>query len=198
MPEETQVETAPSPTEETVVEETTEPSQEDLLQAELDRIEKKPKRSRIETLTYNRDRLDKELADERKKLGITDEEDRPLTVREFKALKTEEAFETALTLADSIENETERKLTKFHLENTIKPSGNPETDLKNARLIVNSVKNGQIVEETLRTTKPKAAGTAGGAPPKETQPTDLTTEEKTMMSAFKLTEAQVLAARPKE
>lgn len=182
-----------------IEEESSAPSQEkDPVQAELERVEKKPKRTRIETLEYNIERLKKEREAELKKAGITEDDDRPLTIREFKSLQQEQAQETAFKMADSIENESERKLVQYHLENTIKPSGNAETDLKNARLIVNAVKNGQIVEEQLRAVKPKAAGSAASAPPKEKQMTELTKEEKDLMVAFKLTEAQVLAARPKE
>lgn len=177
-----------------------EPSQEkDPIQEELDRLEdKKPKRTRLETLAYNRDRLDKELAEERKKLGITDEDDRPLTRGDLKVIQQESAQETAFKLADEITDDAEKKLVKYHLENTIKPSGDASTDLRNARLIVNSVKNGQIAEEAVRSVKARTSGSSSGAPAKEKQVNELTTDEKKMMSGFGLTEEQVIAARPKE
>lgn len=176
-----------------------EPSQEkDPIKEELERLDKKPKRSKLEQLEYTQRRVNDQIADERRKNGIEEDDNRPLTVAEFKALQAQQAQETAVKLSDSIEDDSERKLVQYHLENTIKPSGDAATDLRNARLIVNSVKNNMIVEETLRGMKPKAAGSAASAPPKEKQATDLTADEKAIMLAFKLSEAEVLAARPKE
>lgn len=195
MDDEVQVDTTTSPTEEI------EPSQEkDPIQEELDKVEEKqkPKRTRLETLAYNRDRLEKEIAEERKKSGITEDDDRPMTVREFKSIQQQTAQDTALTLADEIESDAERKLVKHHLENTIRPSGDPQTDLRNARLIVNSVKNGQIAEETVRAQKARTAATGTGAPPKEKQVNELTKDEHELMRGFGLTEAEVIAARSKE
>lgn len=176
-----------------------EPSQEkDPVQKELERVEAKPKRTKLEQLEFTKKRVEDQLAEERRKAGIVEDDDRPLTVREFKALQQDTATETAIKLSDSIENEAERKLVQYHLENTIKPSGDAQTDLRNARLLVNAVKNGQIVEETLRTVKPKTTGSGTGAPPKEKQTTELTKEERIYATAFKLTDEQVIAARPRE
>lgn len=193
MDPEEKVETPVSPTE-------TEPSQEkDPVQEELDRVEAQPKKSKLEKLEYTKKRIDQQLAEEKAKSGIVeDDDDRPLTVREFKSLQREEAQSTAISLAGEIENEAERKLTQYHLENTIKPSGDAQTDLKNARLLVNAVKNGQVAEEAVRATKARTTGSGAGAPPKEKQTNELTKEERDYMVAFKLTEAQVVAARPKE
>lgn len=190
MEEETKVEVEVVPT-------ATEPSEKEKVEAELEKVEAS-KRTKLEKLEYTKSRVDAQIAEEKAKAGETPDDDRPLTVREFKAMQQQTAQETALSLADSIENEAERKLVKHHLENTIKPSGDPQTDLKNARLIVNSVKNGQIVEETLRSVKARPAGSTPSAPPKETTKAELTIEERTIMRGFGLTEAEVLAQRPTE
>lgn len=197
MKDETKVGTTVAPT--ATPEAIPEPSQErDNIQVELDKVEAR-KKTRLEKLEYTKTRVEQQIAEEKEKAGIKEEdEDRPLTVREFNNLQQEKAKETALTMANDIESEAERKLVIHHLENTIKPSGDPQTDLRNARLIVNAVKNGQIVEETLRRVSPRAAGSGPSAPPKETQSTELTKDEKEIMQGFKLTEAEVLAARPKE
>lgn len=199
MDEEKKVDTTVSPTEATEVITTSEPSQEkDPVQAELDKVEA-GKKTRLQKLEYTKTRVEQQIAEEKSKAGIReDDQDRPMTVREFNNLQQEKAKETALSMANEIENEAERKLVIHHLESTIKPSGDPQTDLRNARLIVNAVKNGQIVEETLRRTVPRSTGSAVGAPPKEKQATELTKDEKDLMRAFKLTEAEVLAARPQE
>lgn len=198
MEEENKVDTTVPPTE--TPEAIPEPSQEkDNIQAELDKVEAR-KKTRLEKLEYTKTRVEQQIADEKAKAGIKEDmdEDRPVTIRDLRAIQQETARETALTMAENIENEAERKLVIYHLENTIKASGDPQTDLRNARLIVNAVKNGQIVEETLRATKARTAGSAASAPPKEKQTTELTKDEKEIMQGFKLTEAEVLAARPKE
>lgn len=176
------------------------PSQEkDPIQAELERVEsQKPKRTKLETLQYNAEKWNRDLAEERKKQGIEEDDNRPLTVAEFKSMQRETAQETALTLADDIQDEAERKLVKHHLEQTIKPSGDPQTDLRNARSLVNAVRNTQIAAEAVRAGKPKAAGSAASAPPREKQADDLTAEEKKIMTGFKLTKEQVIASRPQE
>lgn len=193
MEEKTKVDTVVSPTE-------TEPSQEkDPVQAELDRVEAQPKKSKLEKLEYTEKRIKQQISEEKAKAGIVeDDEDRPLTVREYRSIQQEEAQSTAISLAGQIENEAERKLTQYHLENTIKPSGDAQTDLRNARLLVNAVKNSQITEEALRTTKVRTTGSGAGAPPKEKQTTELTKEERDYAKAFQLSDAQVIAARPKE
>ncbi len=196
MDEENQAEQTTSPAEETI---TPEPSQEkDPVETELEKVES-AKRTRLEKLEYTKNRVEAQIAAEKAKSGVVDtDEDRPVTVRELKAMQTETAKDTALTLADEIENENERKLVRHHLENTIKPSGDAQTDLRNARLIVNAVKNGQIIEDTLRVTKARSVSSGTGAPPKEKQTTELTAEEKQIKQTFKLSDAEILAAREKD
>lgn len=174
-----------------------EPSQEkDPVAAELEKVEQKPKRTRLETLKYNKEKWDREYAEELKKEGLEDD-NRPMTVAEFKAMQQETAQTSAIKMADRVENENERKLLIHHLENTIKPSGDAETDFKNALMLVNATKNRMVSEEVLRGVKPKAAGSGASAPPKEEQKVELTKEERDYMMAFKLTPEQVIAARSK-
>lgn len=196
MEEKEQADTTTSPAEETEIQEPSQ--QEDPIKEELERVQKRPKRTKLEQLEYTQKRVAEQLAEERKKAGIEDDDNRPLTVAEFRAMQAQTAQDTALKLADAIESEPERELVKYHLENTIKPSGDPQTDLKNARLIVNAVKNRQVAEETIRAQKPRMAGSGAGAPPKEQREDELTQEETLYMQAFKLSKEEVLAARPKE
>ncbi len=197
MDEEKKVETTVVPT--ATPEETPAPSQEkDPLEVELERAESK-KRTRLEKLEYTRQRVEEQIAAERKKEGIPESDlDKPLTLREFQALREQEAKDTALALADAIENEAERKLVKHNLENVIRLSGDPQEDLRNARLLANAARNGMQIEEQLRGIKAKSAGTPASAPPKEVSHSELTKEEREYAAAFKLTEAEVIAARPKE
>jgi len=184
MPEEEIVTPAVTPEETPIV-----PSQtEDPVQQELDRIEN-DKRSKLERLQFNKERIEREIAAQTGQQPAASDEDRPLTVREFKALQAVEAQDTAKTLADSIEDEKERTLVIHHLENTIKPSGDAATDLRNARLIVNSVKNGQLAEEALRTAKARTAPSAPSAPPRApTAKPEFSAEETAIIKAFKLTD----------
>lgn len=191
---------APAASPDVSVNETPAPSQEkDPVQAELERVESKPKRSKLEQLEYTKRRVEQQLEEERRKAGIVDENDdsRPLTVGDLKRIREEEAVETALNLAESLENEHERRLTKYHLENTIRPSGDAQTDLKNALALVNAVKNQQKAEDAGRAQVVRRTASSAGAPPKEKANDDLTPEEVSIMTAFHLTKEEVIAQRPK-
>ena len=168
---------------------------EDVLAQELESV-KRPKRSKLDTLVYNRDRLTKEIEEERKAAGLPEiEEDRPLTIRDLERFNLQTAKESALNLAESIPDEKERELTKFHLENTIKPSGDPATDYANAKLLVNGVKNGQKAEELARFRAPRTVGTAPGAPIAETpKKPELSKEDQAFARGIGLTEEEALAA----
>lgn len=173
------------------------PSQDPVADA-VRTIEATPKRSRLETLKYNKERLERELAEEMAKNGVVDDDNRPLTVAEFKALRSQESQQTAISRANALTDENERKLTIHHLEHTIRPSGDPDADFALARSIVNSVKNGQLLEETARVQRPRSVASAPSAPPKSTQKSELTKEEQDYKMAFKLTDEQVIAARPQQ
>ena len=190
MTEETKVESTEETTP-TVVE----PSQEDPVQVELARVEK-PKRSKLETLTYNRDRLTKEIEEEKAKNGIVeDEDDRPLTMGDLKRIKAEEGLNGATQLADAIADEHERKLVKHYLENSIKPSGDPQEDFRLAQAMVNAVKNRQVAEEAARTVIPRSVATGTSAPAKEKSlPEELSKEDAAIAQGFGLTPEEIAKA----
>jgi hypothetical protein len=196
MEEETQVENPVAPTATPEAPASVPSPTEDPVQEELDKIET-AKRTKLERLQYTEARVKQQIADVLKANGQQpDDEDRPLTVREFKALQATDAQHTALALADEIEDEHEQKLVKYHIENTIKPSGDAQADFRNARLIVNSVKNGQIAEEAARTTKARTAPTAPAAPPRQPSATpELSKEESNFARAMGLSPEEVAAAR---
>lgn len=183
-----------------------EPTEQDSLKVELERVQKTPK-SEIEKATYsltNTAKRIKELGgDPASILGMTtsvsDDDDAPVTVGMLKKLEHDRAAQSALQLAEAIPNETERELTKFHLENTIRSSGNPSEDLKIARSIVNAAKNQQITEELIRKPQAKTYSSSSGAPARAPEPeSDLTKEELSYMKApFNLSREQVLASRKK-
>jgi hypothetical protein len=188
-----------------VTEETTE---QDPLKTELDRVKQQGKTAKQKAenaLKYNAQRLKKLGGDPEAILGLDkpeeaeDEDDKPVTLGMLRKLQQQQAEKSAMQLAEEISNETERELTKYHLQNSIKSTGNPTEDLKLARAIVNSVKNSQIAEEVVRKTNPKTYAT-GGAPAKEAEE-DIGDENFTpdelllMQKPFKLTKKQVLAAR---
>lgn len=128
-----------------------------------------------------------------------DEDDnKPFTIGDFKKFQQETVKKTALQLADSISNETERELVKYYLQNRIVPSGNPDEDFKFARLQANAVKNSQIMEESARKPAAKTYSSASGADakydPVETQ--ELTNYEKQFLGKpWKMTKEQIIKAR---
>lgn len=188
----------------------TEESSQDPIKVELDRVNKGKKvYTESEKATFNL----KKNAQRAKELGVdplavinelnidTPEDmsdDTPVTVGMLKKKGVEDASKKALTLADDITDENERELVKHHLENTIKPSGDPQEDLRKARAIVNDVKNTQIATDALRKTAAKTHNSAAGAPAKTDQIVEFTAEELGFMRPpFNLSKEAVLAARPK-
>lgn len=173
------------------------PSEQDLLQTELENVQKKGK-TKAEKLIYTRNRVNEQL----KELGIEDEpeddDDQPITRGEFKRLQEQQSTKTALQMADETTGDAERELLKYHLENTIRSTGNPREDFKLAQQLVNSVKNAQITEEVLRKPAAKTHSSGGGAPAKTSKAAEFTDEELSYMRApFNMTAEQILAVRPK-
>lgn len=188
---------APAAAPEPAPEAAPEPSQEDPIQEELDRIESKG-RSKEDKLLFTYKRVKKQLSE----AGIDpdaaapSDEDRPLTIRDFAAIRAIEAQETAISLADTeIADENERKLVKHHLENTIKPSGDAQTDLRNAQALVNAVKNRQLAEESGRAARARTAPSAPSAPPRQAgAEVELTPEQAKVMKGFGLTKEEAVEA----
>lgn len=181
-------------------------AEQDPLKTELERVQTSG-RSELEKAEYslkkNAERLKELGGDPNDVLGIRtdfadDEDDRPLTIGAFKKIQQASSTKTALQLADEIQNETERELTKYHLNNSIKSTGTPSEDLKLAKALVNAVKNSQILEEVARKTDPKKHSSASGADAKQPDELkgELTKEEMMFMKKpFSLTKKQILEAR---
>lgn len=173
--------------------------EQDPLKNELDKVQNKKVYTKEEKLLYKRKQIDEEL----KALGVdTDEptdkdlDNTPVTLGMLKKMEAEKASKTALQLADEIPNETEKALVKYHLENSIKSTGNPTDDLALAQAIVNSKKNTQIVEEQQRKPVTKAHSSASGAPAKEVKELELDANEIAFTKApFNMTKEAVLKLR---
>lgn len=155
---------------------------QDPLKAEAERIKKeKEGKSELEKAIYTYKKHDKSKEAIRERIielgGNPDDIDdpanpdvepadnAPVTVGMLKKIEQEKAAKTAINLAnEQITDDTERELTLHHLEHSVKPSGNPEEDLRKARAIVNEVKNRQIVEEITRKQTPNRTSKNNGAP----------------------------------
>lgn len=173
--------------------------EQDPLKTELEKVQRKG-RSKAEKLLYTKKRVDEQL----KELGIEDdqsepdEDDKPVTVGMLKKLQQQTATKTALQLAEEVTNPTERELLIYHLENTIRSTGNPQQDFELARGLVNAVKNKQIIEESIRKPIARTHASGSGAPAKANKPQDdLTPEEQAFMKPpFNLSREQIIKARP--
>ena len=170
--------------------------EQDPLKTELERVQRKP-RSKAEKLLFTKKRIDEQL----KELGIDEEpqeqDDQPVTVGMLKKMQAETAQKTALDLANEVSNETERELLIYHLENTIRSTGNPQEDFKLAQGLVNAVKNQQIIEESLRKPPVRSHPTGNGAPAKEVKiEEEFTPEEQAYMKPpFNLSKEKILEIR---
>lgn len=177
--------------------------EQDPIKKELNRVSKKGQdKTELEKAMFARQKIDERITTLKGEHGIEDEpleadENAPMTVGMYAKLQREQATKTALNLAsEQIEDEDERNLTLHHLQNTIKPSGNPTEDLRNARALVNSARNSNIAEEVARKLPPKSRGNGGGAPARREEAFEPTKEEASMMKApFNLTKEEVIAAR---
>ncbi len=174
---------------------TTETVEQDPLETELEKVQAK-KRTKTEKLLYSKKRIDEQL----KELGIEDEveddEDKPVTMGMLKKLQEQSSTKSALQMADEVTSSSERELLKYHLENTIRPSGDAKEDFKLAQGLVNAVKNNQIIEETIRKVTPKSHSSGSGAPANIEKPVEFTSEELAFMKPpFNLSKEKILEAR---
>lgn len=171
----------PSETEEVEADKKAE-TEQDPLKVELDRVQKKEGRTQKEKLLFTKNRVEQQLreieGDEPEKVVTDDADDNaPLTVGMFKKMQQENATKTAIQLSEDIEDETERELTQYHLNNSIKSTGNPTEDLKLARTLTNAAKNKQIIEEVERKIPAKTHSNGSSAPGKDEKIPELTAEE---------------------
>ncbi len=173
----------------------------DPIKVELAKVKKKGEgKSELEKAIFTRQQIDKRIAelkgDEPEDAPDDVDDDTPVTVKMLKKIDKDKSVKTALTLAEDIEEEGERELVKHHISNTIKPSGNAAQDLKNARAIVNSVKNEMVIEEINRKQDVKKSSSAAGAPAKSVAKFEPTAEElKFMGKPWNLSKEKILAAR---
>ena len=204
--ETTSSQTSEETTETTDVE--TEESTEDPLKVELEKVKsrKTPQEKARDSLFFNAEQAKKLGLDPAEVLGIkpkeetVDEDDRPVTRKELEEslLKIQQAnaTKTATDLANEITDETERELTLFHIQNTIRSTGDPKEDLKLARALTNSVKNSQILEEASRKPQAKTHSSATSGGTQTSEPTvALTAEEQTYLATGVVTKEEILLAR---
>jgi len=179
-----------------------EPSQPNPLQAELDRVEQhKSGRTKREKLEFTLNRVQQQLAELEGEAGVdaTVEVDKTkaVTFADLDRIEHDRENRRAVDMAESITDDVERKLTIHYLENTIRPSGNADTDLANARAIVNAKRNALIAEEASRGTRPNSFVSAPGAPMRPAQEVFEPTAQETqfMRAPFNLTKEDIIAAR---
>lgn len=181
-------------------------TEQDPLKIELERVQKVSKYSEEEkaefTFKKQAERLKSLGKDPASILGIQteeeieDEDDKPLTIGEWKRMQKETAAKTALQQAEDIQNETERELVKYHLQNTIKSTGIPAEDLKLARALVNAVKNTQIMEEVARKPVAQNHSKSSGVDAKQEHEVVLSADELAFMRPpFNMTKEQIVQAR---
>lgn len=196
--------------EEVVVTSTTE-TEQDPLKVELEKVQRtgKTEKEKAEySLKKNAQRVRELGGDPDAILGVNskntddldEDDDKPITRGELKRIEQARANKSAIQLAEEIPNETERELTKYHLENSIKSTGNPAEDLKLARSIVNAVKNTKIIEEATRKGDTKNHSSSSGVDAKnDIVQGELTAQEIPFLSKpFNMTKEAIIKARPKK
>jgi hypothetical protein len=188
----------------------TEPSQEPAnpLETELNRETKQrtPAEKAAFTLRKNAESVAALGLDPAEVLGLNNQvpagvdKDAPVTVGMLEAMQKDRSQKTALQLADEIPDQYERDLTKKYLLVRVVPSGDAHEDLRFARLAVNAVKSGQVIEELGRAGQPRSFASGAGAPFSTTQKeVEFTANELSFMRPpFNMTKEQILKARVTE
>jgi hypothetical protein len=185
----------------------TEPT-EDPLKVELERVKSKktPQEKAKDALFFNAQKVKELGLDPAEILGIkpkeeeVQEDDKPVTKKELlealAAVKTSTVVKTAEELANEISNEAERELTIYHIQNTIKSTGDPAEDLRLARALTNSIRNSQILEEVSRKPEAKSHSSASSGGTSAPEPEiALTAEEKAFLATGHITKEEILLAR---
>ena len=123
------------------------------------------------------------------------DDDKPLTVKDFRQLQKNDAKKTALQLADELP-EDERDEVKALLESRIVPSGNAEQDLRDARAIVNTAHNAKIAEHLANKTNPKKTAAGGSSDARSEDEFVPTPDEAAFMKPpYNTSKEKILAAR---
>lgn len=175
-------------------------AEQDPLKGELEKV--KTKRTHKEKLIFTKNRIEEQLRELDKEAGVETglqddtDDDAPLTKGDFKKLQFENATKMALDLANDIEADTERELVKYHINNTLKSTGNPKEDLKLAQAIVNSAKNAKIAELAQQRPGLKRGSSNGGGAPYQEEIPELTPQElRFTKDPWNLTKEVILAKR---
>lgn len=195
-------------TPEPVVEPVTTEEATDPLKVELERVKSKktPQEKAKDSLFFNAEQAKKLGLDPAEILGIkpkeeiVEEDDKPVTRKELEELlfksRQDTAIKSSVELANEISDEAERELTLFHINNTIKSTGDPKEDLKLARALTNSVRNSQIIEEASRKPIAKTHSSATSGNTNTSEPTVvLTAEEQAYLATGLVTKDEILIAR---
>jgi len=184
---------------------------QDPLKVELEKVTSGRTEAEKAEFTFKKqaERLESLGIDPKNVLGIKDpsvvvtndepsDDNAPVTVGMLKKMQQQTAEKSALQLADSITNATERELVKYHLENTIRSSGNPQQDFETAQSLVNAVKNKQILDTVVAKPAAVIASSNGGASSHVEQTPELSKEELLYtQKPFNMTPAEIIATRKK-
>lgn len=167
------------------------PSQ-DPVKRELEKVKERKTFTRKERLEFEKKKIDEQLNELEPKIV---DNDALVTVGMLEQREKNKQRETALDLAEQIEDEAERELVKHQLESVI-TGGTPEERIKVARGYVNSLRNAQIAEEVARSKNAKS-GNQPGAPARKDIAFEPTPEEAVFMQPpYNLTKEEVIAKRP--
>ncbi|MCK5605584.1 hypothetical protein KAR91_27065 [Candidatus Pacearchaeota archaeon] len=173
----------------------------DPVKEELEKIDNgKKKYTKRERLNHAKSKIDEQIGELDEEEGIAPEvtNDTPVTVGMLDKREREQAKNTAIDIAEGIEDEDERKLTIHYLENRIKPSGDPQADVTLARSAVNSIRNGEIAQEMSRQNKPAQHSSSQGNPKPHEQVFQPTEEERVFMQEpYNLKKEDIIEAREK-
>lgn len=190
---------------------------EDPIKAELEKVNKRKEgRTEEEKAEYTFKNIAKRLIDLGKDpaelLGVkpkeeeeVDEEDRPLTKKDLESILSQvnkPKEKTATELAyERIQDENQRELALYYLDNVIKPSGNSDEDLRNAQAMVNAVRNQKVLEMQALKPEAKTLNTARSIEINKTNTNtiELSPEEKMIMDTSRglITMDDIIANRNK-
>lgn len=215
-PAENTVTTTETPTQTQAVE-VKEEVTEDPIKAELEKINKRKEgRTEEEKAEYTFKNIAKRLKDLGKDpaelLGVKpkeeeeiNDEDRPLTKKDLESILSQvnkPKEKTATELAyERIQDENQRELALYYLDNVIKPSGNSDEDLHNAQAMVNAVRNQKVLEMQALKPEAKTLNTARSIEINKTNTNtvELSPEEKMIMDTSRglITMDDIIANRNK-
>lgn len=170
------------------------------LAAELTRLqESKSKYTEEEKARFTIKKIQERFPNLKEDTTPVDEDDAPVKKSELlqimRQMQAVTAEKSAMDLAESISNPIDKEMVKFHIEHTIRPSGNAAQDLATAQSLVNAKRNEIALAEQSRRGVVKPAPTGSSAPAKETPVTNLTAEEQMFVTKGILTKEEVLKAR---